>query len=41
MPVQLSPGMMVAAEIKTGTRTLIAYLTSPVTTHIDESARER
>jgi hemolysin D len=40
-PVPLGPGMKVAAEIKTGKRTVISYLLSPVFRYKQESLRER
>ena len=39
--VNLSSGMVATAEIKTGKRTLISYLLSPLVENIDEAARER
>jgi hemolysin D len=39
--IQLSPGMAVTAEVRTGTRRLIEYLLSPVMQHVEESGRER
>ena len=39
--VHLSPGMNVTAEIKTGRRSVIDYLISPLKQHLDESVRER
>jgi len=39
--IVLSPGMAVAAEIKTARRRLIQYLLSPITTRLDEASRER
>ena len=39
--VQLSSGMLVTAEVTTGTRRLIEYLLSPVMRHVEESGRER
>ena len=39
--VLLSPGMAVTAEVTTGTRRLIDFVLSPVTAHVNESARER
>jgi len=39
--VNLSPGMAVTAEIKTGTRTVISYLLSPLTRYKQETLRER
>ncbi len=40
-PVKFSSGMVATAEIKTGKRTLISYLLSPLTENLDEAARER
>jgi hemolysin D len=39
--VNLSPGMTVTVEIKTGTRRIIDYLLSPLLRHAQESLRER
>lgn len=39
--VNLSPGMAVTLEIKTGTRKLIEYFLSPIQRRTSESARER
>jgi hemolysin D len=39
--VQLSPGMAVTAEIKTGSRSVLSYLLSPVMRYKQESIRER
>ena len=39
--VNLSPGMAVTAEIKTGSRTIISYLLSPLLKYGQESLRER
>jgi outer membrane murein-binding lipoprotein Lpp len=39
--IQLTPGMAVSAEIKTGRQRIIQYLLSPITTRIDEAGRER
>ena len=39
--VNLSPGMAVTVEIKTGTRRLISYLQSPVLRYKQEVLRER
>ncbi len=38
---QIVPGMVVQADIKTGSKTLIEYLLKPIYTNIDESFRER
>ncbi|QOG22537.1 MULTISPECIES: HlyD family type I secretion periplasmic adaptor subunit [Bradyrhizobium] len=39
--VNLSPGMAVTVEIKTGTRSIISYLLSPLARYRHESMRER
>jgi hemolysin D len=39
--VNLSPGMAVTAEIKTGSRRIIGYLLSPLMKCKEESLRER
>jgi hemolysin D len=39
--VNLSPGMAVTVEIKTGSRTVISYLLSPLMRYKEESLRER
>ena len=39
--LNLSPGMAVTVEIKTGTRRIIDYLLSPILRHSQESLRER
>ena len=39
--VNLSPGMAVTVEIKTGTRRVIEYLMSPLLRYRQESLRER
>jgi hemolysin D len=39
--VNLSPGMAVTAEIKTGSRRIISYLLSPLTRYRHDSLRER
>jgi hypothetical protein len=39
--VNLSPGMAVTVEIKTGSRTVITYLLSPLVRYSRESLRER
>ena len=39
--VNLSPGMAVTVEIKTGKRRLIEYLLSPLLKSVKESLRER
>jgi hemolysin D len=39
--VNLSPGMAVTVEIKTGSRRIIAYLLSPLLRYTHESLRER
>jgi hemolysin D len=39
--VNLSPGMAVTVEVKTGSRTVISYLLSPLIRYRQESLRER
>jgi hemolysin D len=39
--VQLTPGMSVTVEVKTGRRRIIEFLLSPVIRALRESARER
>jgi hemolysin D len=39
--VNLSPGMAVTAEIKTGSRRIISYLLSPLMKYKQESLHER
>jgi hemolysin D len=39
--VQLSPGMAITAEIKTGSRSVLSYLLSPILRFHQESMRER
>lgn len=39
--VNLTPGMAVTVEIKTGKRRLIEYILSPLMRYVDESVRER
>ena len=39
--VNLSPGMAVTVEIKTGKRRMIEYLLSPLLKSVKESLRER
>ena len=39
--VNLSPGMAVTVEIKTGSRKIISYLLSPLLRYRQESLRER
>lgn len=39
--VNLSPGMAVTVEIKTGSRRVIEYFLSPLIQYVDESLRER
>ncbi len=39
--VSLSPGMAVTVEIKTGSRSIISYLLSPLVRYRHESMRER
>lgn len=41
VPVNLSPGMAVSAEIKTDKRRVIDYFLSPLKVHVTESMRER
>jgi hemolysin D len=38
---KLSPGMAVTVEIKTGSRTVITYLLSPLLRHAHDSMHER
>lgn len=38
---KLGPGMAVTVEIKTGARTIISYLLSPLARYKQESLRER
>ncbi len=38
---QLSPGLAVTADIRTGTRSIISYLLSPLQSTISQAARER
>ena len=40
-PVNLSPGMAVTVEIRTGSRRIISYLLSPLLRFKQESLRER
>jgi hemolysin D len=40
-PVDLAPGMAVTVEIRTGSRTILSYLLSPLTRYRHESLRER
>ena len=40
-PRPLRPGMAVTAEIRTGDRTIIDYLLSPLARKTDESLHER
>jgi hemolysin D len=40
-PVNLSPGMAVTAEIRTGSRRIISYLMSPLLRYRQNSLRER
>jgi hemolysin D len=37
----LSPGMAVTAEIKTGSRAVLAYILSPLLRHAHDSMHER
>jgi hemolysin D len=39
--IHLAPGMNVTAEIKTGRRSVIDFLISPLKQRVSESARER
>ncbi|MGZ3350540.1 MAG: HlyD family type I secretion periplasmic adaptor subunit, partial [Xanthobacteraceae bacterium] len=39
--VNLSPGMAVTVEIKTGSRMILSYLLSPLLRYQQESLRER
>jgi hypothetical protein len=39
--VNLSPGMAVTVEIKTGTRRIISYLLSPLARYAHDSLQER
>ena len=39
--VKLSPGMAVTVEIKTGSRTILSYLLSPLLRYRQETLRER
>jgi hemolysin D len=39
--VNLSPGMAVTVEVKTGSRTVLSYLLSPLLRFKQESLRER
>ena len=39
--VNLSPGMALTVEIKTGSRTVIGYLLSPLLRYSHDSLRER
>ncbi len=39
--VNLSPGMAVTVEIKTGSRTILSYLLSPLLRYRQEVLRER
>jgi hemolysin D len=39
--VSLSPGMAVTVEIKTGSRSVMSYLLSPLRKYKQESLRER
>jgi hemolysin D len=39
--VNLTPGMAVTVEIKTGRRRVIEYFLSPLIEHVGESLRER
>ncbi|WP_243864951.1 HlyD family type I secretion periplasmic adaptor subunit [Halospina denitrificans] len=39
--VRLRPGMVVTAEVKTGSRSMMSYFLSPIMKSMDESMRER
>ncbi len=39
--IKINPGMTVTIDIKTGTRTVLDYLTKPITKTINESMREK
>jgi hemolysin D len=39
--VNLSPGMATTVEIKTGSRTILSYLLSPLLRYRQETLRER
>jgi hemolysin D len=39
--VPLTPGMAVAAEVKTGARRAVTFFLSPLLRYVDESLRER
>ena len=39
--VNLSPGMAVTVEVKTGSRAVITYVLSPLLRHKQEALRER
>jgi hemolysin D len=39
--IDLTPGMAVTAEVKTGKRRLIEFFLSPLIQYVDESVRER
>lgn len=39
--IQITPGMTVTVDIKTGKRTVLAYLTKPVTKTLSESLKEK
>ena len=39
--VNLSPGMAITAEIKTGHRRIIGYLLSPLRRHVQQAFREQ
>ncbi len=40
-PVEIQPGMTATVEIKTGSQTVLAYLTKPITKTLSESLGER
>ena len=39
--IQIQPGMTATVEIKTGSNTVLRYLTKPITKTLSESMRER
>ena len=39
--LSLTPGMTAAVEVKTGERTILSYLLSPVARSVSEAGRER
>jgi hemolysin D len=38
---KLKPGMAATVEVKTGRRSIISFLLSPLTRRVEEAARER